>query len=58
LPNTGIGLPVYFIWRNGSILQLIEVAIVLSVGRIARGCKSVNLEKTYKKIIKRKPKKE
>lgn len=57
LPNTGIGLPFISYGGTAVFCQLIEVAIVLSVGRIARGCKSVNLEKTYKKIIKRKQKK-
>lgn len=54
IPNTGIGLP--FISYGGTAIfcQLAEIAMVLSVGRIAKGCKSINLYRILKKDLKRK----
>ena len=50
LPNTGIGLP--FISYGGTAVacQLIEIAMLLSVGRVARGEKTVNVNRWWRRV--------
>lgn len=48
LPNTGIGLPFISYGGTAVLCQLLEIAMVLSVGRVADGKKTINLYKWWK----------
>lgn len=41
-PNTGIGLPFISYGGTAVFLQLVEIALVLSIGRVAEGKKMIN----------------
>lgn len=49
IPNTGIGLPFISYGGTAVFCQLFEIAIVLSVGRMAQGFKMIDINRLLKK---------